>query len=163
MSRPRHLVLDVVAQALLADTGMTPADIADRLETRDMDCGWMKLVARGTSSPLAFDVVPTARGPVLANAWRTIGRICAFTSGWMVNTAMDSAPFIQVDDCILPPSTLDAAVGRPIGRLVELPDALTPLDALAVTRVHQEPSSPGRRSCVQFHLPCGFAVLPLET
>lgn len=161
MSRPRHLVVDVVARTLLDMTGWTPADILAQLETQDMEAGWMRLAARHMDPPLTFDVVPALHGHVVGNAWRTIGNICVHTSGWMVNAQMDETPVVQIVDCVLPASVLEAAVGRRIREIVDLPPPFALLGDVPVLRAHQQERTPSSAPCVDLAIRCDDALIHL--
>jgi hypothetical protein len=161
MSRPTHLVVDAVARVLLGMTGWTSSDILAQIETQDMEAGWMRLAACHLDPPLTFDVVPARHGHVVGNAWRTIGRLCVHTSGWMVNAQMDETPLVQIADCVLPASILESAVGRRVRDVVDLPPAFSALGDVPVLRAHQQARTVSSAPCVELAIRCDDALIHL--
>lgn len=154
-------MVDVVGRALLDIAGWKAADVAEHMITSPLEHGWTKLSCPHLSKTLTFDVVPASQGSTLGNAHHTIGGIDVFTCGWLVNAQMDDTPFVQLNDCSLPPSILAALEGRRLREIVDLPVELALLADAVVRHPYQSDGATKKLPWVELHLNCDFQSMTL--
>jgi len=158
---PTHLMVDVVGRAMLDIAGWKGTDVAQRINAEGLKHGWANLTCRHVSKTLTFDVVPAAQGSTLGNAHHTIGDIDVFTCGWLVNAQMDDTPFVQLNDCSLPPSVLAALEGRRLREIVDLPSDLAMLADAVVRHPYQSDGATKKLPWVELHLNPYFQPMTL--
>lgn len=154
---------DVVARLILDVEGSSVPAIMEHMIPQDEVGVWLEMDPARPDTPRrepTFDVVQAEDGPTLGHCEHRMGSTVIYGSSWHPDGDLDQPPRVVVEDCVLPDTLCDLAVGLSLRDVAILPVAYEPLGDAHVTFIGSEAGVDVHTSNLVIHLDPDFRDLP---